>query len=223
MFEPGALPPGAVLILEGESIVSTGADVTSWTDLSGNGNDVAAVGDPQLGSSPGGTNAISFDGAGDRAERIGGLTGLPTGNTNRSVFMVADYRSTGYGGFAWGLNSTNKTFGLIVHAGGNLAVQAWGGAYDRTSGTPGTGQGWLVQSAIVDANAVTHYRDGSLIDSFNRNYGTTNDKITIGAEIDNNPHIDMSVAAILVFDRALTPAERLQVEAYLASKYLGAP
>ena len=43
----------------------------------------------------------------------------------------------------------------------------------------------------------------------------------IGAEFDNSPNLDMDVATVLVYDRALSEVERQQVEAYLQQRYFG--
>src|SRR5690606_16350523 len=45
-------------------------------------------------------------------------------------------------------------------------------------------------------------------------------KVVLGAEIDGNPYVDMQVAAVLVYDRALSPGEHQQVLQYLDEKYL---
>jgi glucose/arabinose dehydrogenase len=220
------LPDGLVLHLDADQGVTTsGADlVTVWSDQSSSGNDLFGFGDPRLVTNGlNGHNTIQFDGDGDRLQRLNNtnaIAGLPTGNGDRSVFVVTKYNSGGYGGFAYGNNSNNKTFGLIVEPDGDLAVQAWGGANDNPTNVDGTGAGWLVQSAVLDGGTLSHYKDGVLTEpSATHTYNTTLDKIVLGAEIDGNPHLDMEVAEILVFDRALTEAERLQVDSYLQEAY----
>jgi hypothetical protein len=44
-------------------------------------------------------------------------------------------------------------------------------------------------------------------------------RIALGEEIDGNPFVDMQVAAILVYNRALSAGEQNQVKAYLQAKY----
>jgi hypothetical protein len=41
----------------------------------------------------------------------------------------------------------------------------------------------------------------------------------LGAEIDSDPYVDMQVAELLVYDRALSTAEQQQVQQYLQAKY----
>ena len=215
------LPPGRVLALEGDSgLAQSGGAVARWTDQSGNGNDLTTVkGNPTVGSAPSGAPAVDFDGTVDSLERVGGLNGLPADAAPRSVFLVAEYRDTGWGGFAYGQRFRNRTFGTVVSAGGNYAVQKWG-APDFESTVRATNQGWAVQSAIYDGATLSHFVGGNLIGTASHTFDTEPDKIVLGAELDGSPQLNMSVAAVLVYDRALSAPERSQVEAYLTAKYL---
>ena len=103
---------------------------------------------------------------------------------------------------------------------GNLAVQGWGAANDFVSSEQGTGSGWLVQSAVLSANQLEHYRDGKIIDSAFHAFNTQATDLRIAEEIDGLGFADMDVAAVLIYDRALTEMERQEVQAYLHSKYL---
>ena len=222
--EASALPvtSGLVLYLEADSGVTTngGNLVTGWSDLSGSGNDLIGAGDPRLVSNGlNGQPVIAFDGDGDKLERTIGLTGLPTGGDDRTIFVLANYKSNGYGGFAYGSAELNQTFGLAVDNDGDLLIQAWGNGNDNTTDVNGTGVGWLTQSAKLSGGNLTHYKDGVEIDSSSHAYNTSAERLVLGAEIDSSPYLDMEVAAVLVFDRALSEAEREQVEAYLQQKY----
>jgi len=196
--------------------------VTGWVDQSGAGNDLSGSGDPTLLSGAlNGHAVIDFDGAGDKLERVGGLSGLPAGNADRTVYLVANYRGGGYGGLAWGDQQVNQTFGPIVAPNGHLMVQGWGVTNDFDSGDAGTGQGWLVQSVVHEAGQMSHYLDGNVIDTRVHTYNTALTRLVLGAEIDSSPFIDMQVAAVLVYDRALSSSEQQQVQQYLQSKYFG--
>jgi hypothetical protein len=139
------------------------------------------------------------------------------------MFVVTKYdNANDWAGTAFGNGANNQAFGLTVKGGsGALTVQGWGN--DLVSGTQGTGDGWLSQSAVVANDQVTHYQNGSLIDSGSKTYDTTLDapssKFVIGEEIAGNGYNDMEIAAVIVYDRALSDSERQQVEQYLADKY----
>ena len=219
---------GLVLELDADRGVTTnGGQVTAWADQSGLGNDLTGAGDPQLAAnSLNNHNTIQFDTTGDKLDRtIDALSGLPAGDSDRSVFIVAKYNENGYGGFGYGKTSKNNAFGLNVDAEGDLLVQGWG-AGDVESTTVGTGAGWLTQTAIVAADpsggaaeVVNHYKDGTLIDSETRNFNTVLETLVVGSNLKGNDSIDMEVAEILVYNRALSDAERQQVESYLQQKY----
>ena len=213
---------GLVLYLEADiGVVANGSNVVSeWDDQSGSGNDLTASGDPTLVSDVlNGHPVIDFDGVGDVLSRTSGVADLPTGSGDRTVYLVANYRGTGYGGFAFGTQSTNQTFGLVVDPSGDLMIQGWGAGHDFDSGVPGTGEGWLVQSAILSSDELTHYSGCMQIDARTHTYNTALSKIMLGAEIDGDPNIDMQVAAVIVYDRALTTVEQQQVLNYLTAKY----
>ena len=78
-----------------------------------------------------------------------------------------------------------------------------------------------MQSAILTNSQLVHYLNGIQIDEQGHAYNTVVQTMVVGAELDGSPFINMQVAAIVVYDRALSAAEHDQVQAYLQSKYLG--
>jgi len=221
---PAIPTAGLVLHLEADTgVASTGSTVTGWSDQSSEGNDLVGAGDPQLlNGALNGQPVIDFDGNGDKLERTDTLNVLPAGGTDRTAYIVVNYRSAGFGGFAYGTgfgppDTCNQTFGLVVNLQGRLTVQGWCNDFD--SGSAGTGRGWLVQSALISAGEMSHYLNGNLIDTQVHSYNTVLSNLVLGAEIDSDPFIDMQVAAAIVYDRALTAAEQAQVQEYLQTKY----
>jgi hypothetical protein len=212
---------GLVLYLESDTgVTASGNTVTGWQDQSGKGNHLIAEGAPAIVAGElNGLDVIDLDGNDDALVRNVGLNALPAGNSDRTVFFVASYREKGWGGFSYGTGSGNDMFGVAVNRSSNLAIEGWGDVNNFDSEVSGVGEGWLIQSAVLNADTLSHYRDGSLIDSFLHGYTTEPDKIVVGAEIDGTPHVSMQVAAVLVYDRALSEGERQQVEAYLQNKY----
>jgi len=140
------------------------------------------------------------------------------------MFFVVQYNQTSaYAGFSYGNGSGNQTIGLTTNGGGGfLTLQGYGGGNDQVSAEPGVGANWLVQSAVLQANGdFIHYKDGTSIDNGNHIFNTVVNRVVIGEEIagsGNGEAID--VAAVLVYNRALTEQERQDVETYLQEKYL---
>lgn len=207
--------------------------VVRWLEHSGRGNHLSATGDPALGTTGGPEDRpfLRFDGGGDSLQRSGELHGLPGGNTDRTLFLVASYRSSDHAGFSYGstdeglgcTSQGNRAFGLVVDRPGKLTVQGWCAEADFHSEAQGTGRGWLVQSALLRSGRLHHFLDGVEIDGVDHGFATdvAGGRIVLGVELDGFPYADMDVAAVLVYDRALSPEERLEVEAFLQGKYLG--
>ncbi|MEQ1851565.1 MAG: HYR domain-containing protein, partial [Chthoniobacteraceae bacterium] len=236
VLNPGSGVPvtnGLVLHLDSTQGVSlgSGSAVTGWSDSSpqpsGSRNDVTAFNGPQVGGiylTPTGFPAVHLDGENDRLERTGMLHGFPGGNANRTIFLVAKYNSsTWWAGIAYGNAANNESFGLNVErqaVGNKLVLHGYGGGNDLLSATQGIGAGWLVQSALVNNGTATHFKDGVQIGQWAHNYNTGLAKFVIGAEIGNLGYAGMDVAAVLLYDRALSASERAEVEAYLRTKFL---
>ena len=203
---------------QGVSVRSDGI-VTGWSDLSGRGNTLTASGDPTLTTTPTGARAIRFDGNGDVLRRSSPV-GFSTGSTARTVFLVAKYDGTGYGGVTYGTASCNRAFGAVVNPSGKLALSGWCSANDFASSATGTGAGWLVQTARYQNGNYQLYRNGASIASGTHTFNTGANSLVVGAELVPPPYTDMDVAAVVVYNRALTSTERQQVEAYLRQKYV---
>lgn len=224
----GLITLGLVVHLESDLNVSTqtGSTVAAWLDQSGLGNDMVAAGAPTWNviKTPSGKPAIHFNGSSDLLERSGPLGGLPTGNADRAVFAVLRYTgSTAWAGVAYGTGANNQAFGLnIKHPTGELGLQGWGGGNDLLSSTPGIGAGWLVQSGMVSGGFGTLFKNGTQIAQFAHVYNTTLSRMVIAQEISRLGYVQMDVAALLVYNRALTTSERMSVETYLNGKYLQA-
>jgi hypothetical protein len=220
---------GLVLRLESDTGVaaqSTGI-VTRWNDLTSLRNDLFAHGDPTLkaAATPSGRPAVSFDGHGDKLERVASshaINGLPTGNANRSVFLVARYhRNTAWSGFTYGSGKANAAFGLIAKpTSGELAVQGWGHGNDHVSSAAAIGAGWQLHSTVLQDGALNLFRNGLSVLSRRHTFATTRDKIALGQEISHLGSSTMDVAAALIYNRALNATERASVESYLRQKYL---
>lgn len=215
---------GLVLWLEADAGVSgAGANVAGWMDQSGQGNDLTAVGDPQwlAQGSPGGYPAVELDGD-DGLVREGSISGFPAGSADRTMFAVIRYDASDDScGVAYGYPAVNQAFGVIQRpTGGLLGLRGWGGGHDRDSTTVGIGAGWLVQSVILGDDTATHFKDGVEIDQWDHAYDTRVERIVVGTKINDSGNFTGGVAAVLVYDRALDPAEHATVVGQLTARYL---
>ena len=222
---------GLVLQLDAaNTTVDTAGVVTGWTDESGRGNHLFGKGDPALlkGATPTGAAAVAFDGTGDLLQRIGSvdaLNGLPDGAEDRTMFFVVRYNhhESVSSGLAYGDGAGNQAFGLVAdYSGGDLGVQGWGGRNDFSTAIDAVGEGWMVQSVVLDDDVLEHFLDGAMIDSDTHRFKTDVQKLVIGGEIAGLGEAQMDVAAALMYDRALTDAERMSVETYLQQTFVDA-
>lgn len=221
---------GLVLQFESETgVLAPGGTVSSWADGSGLGNDLTAVGDPQLvaARTPAGRPAVVFDGDGDVLQRnlaTEPLSGLPQRDADRTMFIVADYIAPEgvFGGAVYGDGEVNQAFGLVAQPNGELTVQGFGSANDFDSGRDGVAPGWLVQSAVLQDGVLTQFVDGDPVDTLIHRFNTDAKRIALGGEIAGRGESQVEIAAVVLYDRALDAAERAEAEAYLQETYIGA-
>src|SRR5690606_24309726 len=114
-------------------------------------------------------------------------------------------------------------FGLVVSKApnkiGNLAVQGWCGDNDFDAPMVGTGAGWLMHAAVLSSGSLTHFKDATEIAAFTHTYATAAGRIRLGVEHSDKKKVGMEVAEVLVYSRALSAAERQEVESYLSLRY----
>ncbi|MEP4078286.1 PQQ-dependent sugar dehydrogenase [Haloferula sp.] len=220
---------GLVMHLEStDGVDESGGLINQWSDISGLGNTLFASGDPQLSTTPNGLPALSLDGTDDKLERLeatDSMSGLPTGNDDRTMFVVVNYPggSSAYAGAAYGSAAASQTFGLgIKHPDGRLIIQGYGSA-DLVSDELAFGAGWMIQSATVGGGQATLFRDGNQVAQAPRTFNTQLTKMVIGEEIGGLGTVTMDIAAVVIYDRELSTGERQSVEDYLQQKYLDGP
>ncbi|MEQ1851988.1 MAG: PQQ-dependent sugar dehydrogenase, partial [Chthoniobacteraceae bacterium] len=224
---PCAEPPasGLVMRLTGNAgVVVSGANVLSWEDQTTFYNDLGAVGGPTLLSSgPNSEPAVHFDGVDDALFRTG-FTGLPTGAAARSLFMVVRYNaanaSTGsWAGFSYGTYASAQMFGLALTPSGTLGVQGFG-SFDVPSNPPASGVGaWLTHSAVYSGGTLNQFKNGNSIGTASQSFSTGTSSIRLGEELNGGKNLDMDVAEVLVYNRAVSEVERLQIEGYFSQRY----
>ena len=232
-IDPPETPPFAedlVIGLESDhGVQTTDGVVTGWLDGSAANNHLTATGGPVVTAvTPTGQPALALDGSDDRLRRTQseGLQGLPAGGADRAAFSVVRYVDTGDGfsGVVYGKDTSNRAFGLVsAPQSGNLAIQGLDADNDLISTQPGVGAGWLVQSAVLRDDTLTHFQDGQAIDQWQHSYQTRVDapqsQLVIGESITGNEFGQFDLAAYFLYDRGLKPVEHQRVNAYLSGKY----
>ncbi len=234
--QPAPLPlpvtSGLVLHLEtDQGLVSNNAQVNRWNDQSPRGNDLFGTGGVTLlpAATPSGAAAIGFGGTDGVLQRIHGthpLQGFPTGISDRTVIVLARYHAAPVSaGFTYGTANANWLFGVGVRAGsGVLQVQTHTAVNNNVSSpAAGVNAGWLIQTAVHAAGFTTLFKDGVSVAHEKKNLGTSLTRAVLGQDLVQSRGLPCDVAAVLLYDRALTATERASVEAYLVKKYLTPP
>ena len=224
-FTATLLPPpevaGLCLWLRADTGVTSDANgkVSGWNDLSAS----------QLNVGQGNTNAqpslvpnyvngqpvISFSQANQSLGR-GGIAGMPAGGDNRSVFMVIQYESSGWGGGFWygnGIHGVGGGYLLGVTASGSLSFDAVESAVDL--GQPAVGQGFVLQESVLQGNYLYNYKNGENLRYLCRALGTWG----MYADLSVGGTVQQKIAEVMAYNRALNDSERMEVESYLARRY----
>jgi hypothetical protein len=194
---------------------TTNQNVSLWKDLSGNGGDLTPVAlSPVLKRSVlNGQDAIEFDGAtGGSSQRLRNTInyGMPS-----SVFAVARIMGAPAGRVISG-SSNNWLLGFYNGFRNSFHPAAW--VYNGASSV--VNESWELFMGDLDSGGFGRFfRNGSLVGSATSATFRGPNGITLGAYNDGSQPSRSQVAAVIVYDRILTSAERQKVEQYLESLY----
>ncbi|MCA9248584.1 MAG: LamG domain-containing protein [Planctomycetales bacterium] len=207
------------------NVAATGSNVTSWAPVGGTGDTVTTnSGSPQLNTAAlNGRNTITL--ADDRM--IGTDNALfDLGAGDFTWYLVARPADNGAGNnrFFGTLENAGSFRGLMgsVTAGEVLTadVRVGAGTVSATDASASLSE-WHVWTAIRSGATLDLYRDGLLVGS-NAGAGGTlaSDALTIGAERTGGAEfVDGDIAALLVYDTQLTPAQFNDTGFFLADRF----
>jgi len=197
-----------------------GAPVTRWDDLSNNQRDLVRV--PSAGSrqptfalaTASAPSAVEFDGddyiwANDAAE-FGTLAGPKT------VFFVARVRSADGGYVFDGTTAAARNAVLTGQSSGPNQWHTFAGA--SATGPIVDHDVFQVHSVLFGPGQLEHFLNGASIYSGASTIAPLGG-LTLGARYTLDHSLIGDIAEVLIYSRALTAAERQQVEGYLLSRY----
>jgi hypothetical protein len=208
---PEIVENGLVLALDAGNRKSYSGSGTTWTDLSGNGNNGTLTNGPTYSSSNGGS--VVFDGTNDyvittRPSSIttGGNISIcmyakwttKSGNTISDIQILLDNNHTGTQGFV--IQDRPDLSGKPLTASGNLS----------STFTVGDGNWHFIAITISGTTEARMYIDGSLNHSTsNTGSGirTVQPNISIGYWQNGGRYLNGNVAQVSIYNRALTAAE----------------
>jgi hypothetical protein len=222
-----AVTNGLVLDLDAGNRKSYPATGTTWTDLSGNGNNGTLTNGPTFNSSNGGS--IVFDGSNDYVE-LGDVLDLGTNDMtiNAWIYLNSSFSSMGYLVSKALQAAQDYRFGMYVTSTKKLATFVQGNTVG-TDITPEadevllTDRFYMVTSVISRSSNISMYINGnsqsltgsSTISQWNSLNFQSNNPFRVGAyTAANNSSIVIpfngNIAKLQVYNRALTAAEITQ-------------
>lgn len=212
--------------------------VTTWTDLSGNGNNATqstAAAKPTYKTSViNGRPVVRFDGVDDYLTSTGVVSGFAAQDQPLTVFTVVKANDISVNRALWSLGSSVSNYPYLWHY-----IAATSPNYNATlrddaaSATKDFPTSALPYSTVANAVATTLvttgtsgslYVNGTLLNAAaDVDVGvSTFTYLGIGAQVrstDINNFLSGDIAEIVVYNRALTADERQQVERYLGNKW----
>jgi len=219
-YNPRIVTDGLVLALDAGNTKSYPGSGTTWTDLSGNGNNGTLTNGPTFDS--GNLGAIVFDGTNDYVDVSGSKT--VSAATFLAWVRLDDSNQTSNTGIIFS-RSTNVSgmnfFGTTENVGYH-----WNDAFNTygwNSGLTVPNQEWCMIALTVTSSVATAYlfrSSGTTSATNNVSHGsTTLDAIKVGADVSTNRYIDGRISVAMVYNKALTASEIQQNYNALKGRY----
>jgi hypothetical protein len=201
---PRIVTDGLVLCLDAANAKSYPGSGTTWTDLSGNGNNGTFVNGPTYSSSNGGS--ISFDGSDDEVICTNNTSVQITVGTI-SAWFNANNGNTGTNGIiakqsAWGLFVWDNT----------LRAYDWGNGVSRDTGINVGNSTWnyvamtFTETVGTPSNNAIIYLNGSSVLTTTVRHSNHNVTVQVG-EANAAQHFGGFIASASVYNRVLTAEE----------------
>jgi hypothetical protein len=214
----GIVTSGLVLNLDAAQTASYPGSGTTWTDLSGNGNNGTLISGPTFDSANGGS--IVFDGSNDYV-LVNSNASIPYGSTARTVSIWFYTNTTTWADnannlFYYGAGSNGSSFGIDFSTYPFIEVWTYGGAgRDLTFSTTYSQVGWKnITVTYNGSTTILIYENGTFTQTLTLTSAcnTPSSDVYIGAV---NPSIltayyDGRIATTQIYNRALSAAEVTQ-------------
>jgi hypothetical protein len=208
---PKIVTDGLVLCLDAANPKSYPGSGTTWTDLSGNGNNGTLVNG--VGYSSDNKGVLTFDGVDDYVNLVSASL-LPVGTSDRTIIAFVKTPTSFPEAYLhvihWGTANTSQAFGLAIFNNGGLNTHPWGSA--PSQGTVQTGTDYCLAVSYTHSSTLHKFwingiSQGSGV-ARSINTGTT--QARVGARI-SDPIEDWGpngrIYNIMVYNRALSESE----------------
>jgi len=213
---------GLVLCLDAANTKSYPGSGTTWTDLSGRGNNGTLTGGPTYSSAN--VGSIVFDGVDDYVALTGSTT---VSQATFSVWLRRNGSQNAYAGilFTRGGSSANVS-GLDFNSTNNTLGYHWNdiaGSYQFNSGLIPPDGAWSMCVVVVTSTAATFYlcQSSGITTATNTlaHASTTLDGLKLGWDGAPFRYMNGNISQASIYNRALTAAEVSQNYNALKSRY----
>ncbi len=195
--------------------------ISLWKDLSGNGNDVVqstATAKPTfVSNSQNSLPTVQFDGTSDYMTTVGNVS-LGTQTTIIAVSYINS--AAGY----MRLLHANSNAYILFGYNNNVFTSNYGNGTawnNLTANGGGTVNGtWKIITSVVNGTNDLSYQNGVALAAKGAGKTASNAGLVVGAYTDGTTQwFNGKLAELIVYNRALSAAERISVENYLAMKW----
>ena len=208
---PDVVTNGLVLYLDAGQTTSYSGSGSTWTDLSGYGNNATLVNNPTYSSSNNGS--IIFNGSNQYAD-LGNPASLDV-LTWTIAAWTKSISFTYYQNIIAKGDNTAGQYGIIIDGSGNWAVQPNTG-FNTTPLSLGS---WNYIVGISDGSQITTYINGILVAQYSMSSSNHGTGVQVGTDLANNRYFNGNIAVSQIYNRALTNAEVVQNYNAFASRY----
>ena len=204
--EPSIVLFGLVLYLDAGNPASYPGSGTTWTDLSGQGNNATLTNGPTFDTEAGG--CIVFDGVNDYAPTT--TNGFPFGSLPVTLSVWARISTTGPTSnwiFAYG----SPSFGASRFLGRFGNTYYFGGYADDITVTLAPGDPWFNMVGVYDGSNASIYVNGVLVAGPTAvGWNAIPSQSALGRQTNGGEYWNGKTAQVLAYDRALTSTEILE-------------
>ena len=202
-YMPDIVRNGLVLNLDAGEPSSYPGSGTTWTDLSGNGNNGTLTNGPTYSSSNGGS--IVFDGTNDYAPI--GTSGFPFGSSAGTLSALVRTNTTS-SGFRWIISYGNPAAGQSRFIGINGTTYYFGGYGDDITASGVPLNTWVNMVGVYSGTTASMYINGVLVSGPTaKSWNTVANNAQIGRQTSPAEYWSGDIAQVSIYNRALTAAE----------------
>jgi len=212
---PEIVEDGLVLALDAGNTKSYPGSGTSWSDLSGNGNNGTLTNGPTYSSDDGGS--LTFDGSNDYAPI--GTSGFPFGSSAGTLSCWVRTNTTA-AGFQWIVSYGSPGTSQARFLGINGTTYYFGGYGNDITASGVPVNTWINMVGVYDGTNASMYVNGVLVSGPTaKSWNTVANNAQVGRQTNGSEYWNGNIAQVSIYNRALIASEVQQNFEALRGRY----